>query len=109
MRAAVVRQLAEIASQLAGIAVQLAEGDASNDHEVMLTEAEAALEARCSIRTLREARRTGALTMYGRQRSRTVRRSDLRRWIESRATKPVVGVDDADMARRMRRIRAARR
>lgn len=69
----------------------------------------AAAEARCSVRALTAARRAGELAMYGTQRTRTVRRSDLAAWIGSRRVRPVAGVDDADMRRRMRNLEGSRR
>ncbi len=101
MSASAVRELVEIASRLAALAVCLAKGE---DDSEMLTEGEAALEAKVSIRALRDARRSGAVVMYGTQRSRTVRRADLAAWIESRRVRPSAGVDDVDMARRMKRL-----
>ena len=105
VNASVVRELAELAARLAAVAVRLAEGgDGAGLLTEMLTEKEAADEAKVSLRTLRDARRSGALVMYGTQRSRTVRRSDLAAWIESRRVKPSAGVDDADIERRMKRL-----
>lgn len=63
--------------------------------------------AKCSTRTLREAGRAGELTLYGRQRSRTVRRSDLLAWVESRRVRPVEGPDDSDLERRIARLSRA--
>jgi len=70
--------------------------------------AEAATLAQCSVRTLRDARRAGELAAYGKQRSRAVRRSDLLAWIDSRRVRPVVGVDDDAMDRRIARLERAR-
>lgn len=108
MTRADVHDLVVIAARLAGIAARLAEAG-SSDPEELLCEAEAASLAKCSVRTLRDARRTGAITAYGRQRSRTYRRADLLSWIESRRAPVVSGVDDPDMDRRVARIARARR
>lgn len=70
----------------------------------LLPLAEAATIAKCSVRTIRDAARAGELTVYGKQRSRTVRRADLLAWIESRRVRPVAGADDDDIERRMRRL-----
>ena len=97
----VARELAEIAARLVDVVARLAVESSPDD---MLPEAEAARLACCSLRTLRDARRTGALVVFGGKRSRAVRRSDLVRWIESRQAKPVQGVDDSDIERRMKRL-----
>lgn len=68
---------------------------------------EAAALAQCSVRTLRAASRTGDLAVFGKQRSRTVRRADLNAWIESRRVKPEIDVDDHDIERRMKRLARA--
>jgi len=77
------------------------------DGDDLLPIEDAAEIAKCSIRSLRDAHRAGALIMFGKQRSRTVRRADLEAWIESRRVKPTTGADDDDIARRMRRIERA--
>lgn len=69
-----------------------------------LTEAEAAAIAKCSVRVLRDARRSGALPMFGKQRSRGIRRGHLSVWIESRMAPVVKGANDADIEQRVRRI-----
>lgn len=73
----------------------------------LLDLASAAALAKVSLRTLRDARRAGELTMYGSQRTRTIRRADLLGWIEGRKVRPVEGVDDRDIERRMSRIARA--
>jgi hypothetical protein len=100
----VVHELVEITARLAALAARLAAEDAPDD---MLGLEEAAKLAKC-LRTLRDARRSGALTMFGGQRDRTVRRADLLRWIESRQAKPSMGPDDLDIDRRARRIERER-
>lgn len=79
----------------------------ASDGDDLLSLADAAALARCSVRMLRDAGRAGELALYGRQRSRAVRRADLDAWIESRRMRPVAGVDDDDIERRMRRIARA--
>lgn len=74
----------------------------------LLTLAEAASLTKESIRTLKDARRSSALRMFGGQRSRTVRRADLIAWIETKRAPIVRGVDDEDMRRRMKAIEGAR-
>lgn len=85
----------------ATIIVLAARAPTSDD---LLPLAPAAEIAKCSVRTLREAGRAGELTLYGRQRSRTVRRSDLLAWVESRKVRPIEGPDDGDLERRMARL-----
>jgi hypothetical protein len=65
---------------------------------------EAARIAATSVRVLREAIRRGDLPAFGGQRDRAVRSDDLARWIKARRI-VVAGADDADIARRMRRLR----
>lgn len=66
--------------------------------------AEAARIAATSVRVLRAAIRTGDLPAYGLQRDRSVRRADLAQWIDERRVR-IDGVDDPDIARRVRRLR----
>jgi hypothetical protein len=100
--AAAVRDLARIAAELASVAARLAED--VRDPDDLIPVRDAAAEAQCSVRALTDARRAGDLAMYGTQRTRTVRRSDLLAWIESRRVRPVAGIDDLDMQRRIRRL-----
>jgi hypothetical protein len=69
--------------------------------------ADAARIAGTSVRVVRDAIRAGDLVAYGRQRDRAVRRTDLDRWVESRRLRPVVGVDDGDIERRVLRLARA--
>lgn len=55
---------------------------------------EAAAIVGCSVSTLTDARRSGALVTHGRQGSRTVRRSELDAWVEARRVSPIAGVGD---------------
>src|SRR5690606_14096059 len=101
MTRADVATLARIAAELADVAARFA-ADATDDPAELIAVSDAAQIARCSTRALRDAARAGELALYGRQRSRTVRRGDLMAWIESRRA-PVVrdDVGDRDLERRM--------
>jgi hypothetical protein len=68
---------------------------------------DAARIAATSVRVLRQAIARGDLPGFGRQRDRSVRRGDLLQWIEARRVR-VEGVDDVDLQRRIRRLRAVR-
>ena len=57
-----------------------------------------------TTRPIRDAGRAGELTLYGKQRSRTVKRAEFIAWHESRRVRPIAGVDDADVGRRVARI-----
>ena len=87
------RELAEIASRLAALASRLA---ADADPGELVPIVDAAQIARCSVRTLTAARRAGELVMYGRQRSRTVRRADLVRGSRGRSAVRMEGLDGSD-------------
>jgi hypothetical protein len=104
MNRAALIALADAADALARLARAAVE-DHADDADALVPIATAAIHAKCSGRTLTAARRAGELPMFGRQRSRTVRRSDLEAWIESRRVAPVAGPDDLDMQRRMARLR----
>ncbi len=107
MNAADLHELVELTARLAALATRLA--TATLDPTEHLAEVDAAKIAGTSVRVLRDARRAGELVMYGKQRSRTVRRGDLAAWIESRRVKPLEGVEDADMDRRVARLAKGRR
>lgn len=107
MNRAALIALGDAADALARLARAAVE-DHADDADALVPIATAALHAKCSVRTLTAARRAGELTMFGKQRSRTVRRSDLEAWIESRRVAPVAGPDDADMQRRMARLAKGR-
>ncbi len=70
----------------------------------LLPLADAARLAGTSIRVLRDSIRRGDLPAYGRQRDRSVARTDLNHWIDGRRVRPVVGPVDADMDRRVTRL-----
>ncbi len=74
----------------------------------ILHEVDAARIAGVSVRTLRDARRAGELVMAGRQRSRTVRRSDLDAWIESRRS-PVATMNESAIDKRVARLERSRK
>jgi hypothetical protein len=103
MNATQLRALADVAEALARLA-RAAADDNSQPSDEHLPEREAARIAGVSLRTLRDARRRGELVVYGKQRSRTIKRADLSAWVESRLSRPVGGHCDADIERRMRRI-----
>lgn len=75
---------------------------------LMLSLHDAARQAGTSVRVVRDAIRAGELTAYGRQRDRSINPRDLARWVDSRRVKPIQGIDDADMDRRVERLAAAR-
>jgi hypothetical protein len=104
---AALRALADIAAALARLASAAAEEPAS-DPDALLPLAAAASLACTTPRALRDAARRGELVLRGAQRSRCVRRIDVVAWAESR-TRPVAGVDDGDIARRVAQLEAARR
>jgi helix-turn-helix protein len=103
MRPAGLHALADAADALARLAREAAqEHDAGGDALVSIREA--ARIAVTSPRVVREAVRNGELVAYGRARDRAVRRNDLDSWIASREVKPVRGVEDLDIERRMARL-----
>ena len=99
--------LLRMAADLTAVAAQLVEDVRDPAELVMLSEA--AAEAKCSVRTLTDARRKGDLVMFGKQRSRAIKRADLTAWIASREVKPIAGVDDLAMRRRVERLATKRR
>ncbi len=103
MRSAALHALADAADALARLAREAAE-----EHDVrgdtLVSIREAARFAVTSPRVVREAVRNGELVAYGRARDRAVRRNDLDAWIASREVKPVRGVEDSDIERRMARL-----
>jgi hypothetical protein len=99
--------LADAAHALARIARAAAE-EACEDPASLVPLPEAARVAGTSKRVVRDAIRAGELPAFGRQRDRSVRRSDLQRWIESRRVRVTEGPDDLDIERRVARIARAR-
>ncbi len=95
-----------IAPHVAAIVAVLAAPQPVSDP--LLPLADAAREAATSVRVLRDAVRARELPAFGRERDRSVRRSDLERWIESRRVVHAA-IDDDDIERRVRRIGAQRK
>lgn len=98
MTPATLRALADAARSLAALADAALVDATANYGDAMIPELEAARLAGVSVRVLRDARRAGDLRVYGKQRSRTLRRSDLVAWIESRRVPIVADVLDTDGA-----------
>lgn len=99
--------LACAARGLAELAEALAVWRPPREEPEFVSEHEAARIAGISVGTLRQARRTGQLTFYGRKRSMTVKRSDLLAWIETRRApivRDVIDPEDSDMQDRMDRL-----
>ena len=102
--------IADAADALARLARAAAnEGADRGSPDDLLPLEDAARTAATSVRVIGDAIRAGALPAYGRQRDRAVRRADLEVWIGARRVRPVNGPDDADLARRMRRLSVAGR
>ncbi len=106
MRPAALHALADAADALARLA-----REAAQEHDLgggaLVPIHEAARIAATSIRVVRDAVRRGELAAYGRARDRAIRRNDLDAWIASREVKPVRGVEDLDIERRMARLERA--
>jgi hypothetical protein len=107
VNAAALHALADAADALARLARAAAE-DSSDGAELLTLDA-ATKVAGVSRRVLREAIGARDLAAFGKQRSRTVRRSDLNAWVESRRVKPTAGPVDDDIERRMVRLSRQRR
>lgn len=101
MKPTALRALADAADALARIA-RAAADDREESADSLIPLAEAARLGATSVRVLRAAIRVGELAAYGRSRDRAVRVGDLRAWVAGRRVVP--GADDADIARRMRRL-----
>jgi hypothetical protein len=109
MKPAALHALADAAEALARHAREVASERPEAWDDALISVVEAARLAATSVRVVRDAIRRGELTAFGRMRDRAVRHADLAAWIASRALKPVEGVDDADIARRVRRLAQLRR
>ena len=107
MKQSALHALADAADALARIARAAAE-EASDDPAALIPLPEAARAAGTSKRVVRDAIRAGELPAFGRQRDRSVRRSDLQRWVESRRVRVIEGPDDLDIERRVAQIARAR-
>ena len=111
MTPAALRALAVAAEALARLAREAAsEAErAEAGHDTLIPVAEAARLEATSLRVVRDAIRRGELAAFGRMRDRAVSHADLIAWIGARAFKPVDGIDDADIARRVRRLAEEKR
>jgi hypothetical protein len=109
MRPAALHALADAAEALARLAREAASERPDAGDDVLIPVAEAARLAATSVRVVRDAIRRGELAAFGRMRDRAVRHADLAAWTASRALKPVEGIDDADIARRVRRLAQLKR
>jgi hypothetical protein len=109
MRPAALQALADVAEALARLAREAAsDQDGKRQDDALVPLAEAARLAATSVRVVRGAIRNRELAAFGRMRDRAVRRGDLDAWIASREVKPIEGVDDADIERRVARLARAR-
>jgi hypothetical protein len=105
LRPAALQALADVAEALARLAREAAsDQDGERRDDALVPLGEAARLAATSIRVVRDAVRNRELAAFGRARDRAVRRADLDAWIASRAVKPVRGIDDADIERRIARL-----
>ena len=109
MKPAALHALAEAAEALARLAREAASERPEAGDDALIPVAEAARLAATSVRVVRDAIRRGELAAFGRMRDRAVRHADLAAWIASRALKPVEGIDDADIARRVHRLAQLKR
>ena len=109
MKPAALHALAEAAEALARLAREVASERPEARDDALIPVAEAARLAATSVRVVRDAIRRGELAAFGRMRDRAVRHADLAAWIASRALKPVEGIDDADIARRVQRLAQLKR
>jgi hypothetical protein len=109
MKPAALRALADAAEALARLAREAASERPEAWDDALIPVAEAARLAATSVRVVRGAIRQGELAAFGRMRDRAVRHGDLAAWIASRALKPVEGIDDADIARRVHRLAQMKR
>jgi hypothetical protein len=105
MRTAALKALADAAEALARLAREVAcEHEGAHPDGALIPLPEAARLAATSIRVVRDAIRNRELVAFGRMRDRAVRRNDLDLWIASRQVKPIEGVVDADIERRIARL-----
>jgi hypothetical protein len=109
MRPTALHALADAAEALARLAREAASGpDGEHLDGALIPIAEAARLAATSVRVVRDAIRCHDLVAFGRMRDRAVRRADLDAWIMSRKLKPIQGLDDADLERRVARLARAK-
>jgi hypothetical protein len=109
MKPAALHALADAAEALARLARDAASERPQVWDDALIPIVEAARLAATSVRVVRDAIRRGELAAFGRMRDRAVRHADLAAWIASRELKPVEGIDDADIARRVRRLAQLKR
>ncbi len=110
MKPAALHALADAADALARLAREVAsEPVGAQRDDALIPIAEAARLAATSPRVVRDAIRRGELAAFGRMRDRAVRHADLAAWIAGRLVKPLHGVDDADIARRIERLAQGKR
>jgi hypothetical protein len=109
MKPAALHALADAAEALARLAREAASERPDAWDDALVPVAEAARVAATSVRVVRDAIRRGELAAFGRMRDRAVRHADLDAWIASRTQKPVEGIDDADIARRVHRLAQTKR
>ena len=110
MKPAALHALADAADALARLAREVAsEPVGAQRDDALIPIAEAARLAATSPRVVRDAIRRGELAAFGRMRDRAVRHADLAAWIAGRLVKPLHGVDDADIARRVERLAQGKR
>lgn len=88
--------------QGATVIVLMRDGENSGDH--LTLEDARALGKFKTTRPLKDAARRGELRIYGKQRTRTVKRGELLQWLESQRVEPGAALDDSDITRRMRAI-----
>jgi hypothetical protein len=103
-----------IAATAAGATVIRAPGstiiivtERASDGDDLMPIAEAAALVRVSTPVLAKAGRNGELEVFGKQRSRVVRRADVLKWKASQRLR-LVGPDDLDLARRIKRLETRR-
>jgi hypothetical protein len=109
MKPAALYALADAAEALARLAREAASDRPEAWDDALIPVAEAARLAATSVRVVRDAIRRGELAAFGRMRDRAVRHADLADWMAGRALKPVEGIDDADIARRVNRLTQRKR
>lgn len=96
---------ADVLSLASGGILVKYEPPAEADPDEMLTDKAAIKIAAVSLRVFRDAGHRGEFTWFGKERSRTIRRGELERWIASRRVPlKCQGEESADIERRMARL-----
>jgi hypothetical protein len=98
------RAIADAADALSRLARAALEDGAADPSEHLSLEEARSLGRFKTTRPIKDAIRARELVAFGRQRSRTVRRGEFLAWLESHRARPVAGVDDADIERRVARL-----